>query len=228
MEKNPKGLTPKEKEKLVRIAWKQIEGFIRDWQRSPHEWNNERDIQVDIASRIKSAYRGYGQDRIWAKYPDKHYVERFHRMGIYLSRVMCEPPVYYRHKNGKHETYKPDIVVWDDIPHPEEPNKDNYQKKRNDPMLLLCEIKYRPPWSKAYNPPEKDTHDLLKLKNLLRQNKEKEKGKDRDGTRYACWLNIAYKVDQYSKNKFDNRPHVEGGLRKYYVTLPGDIKKSQE
>lgn len=214
--KIPRSLSNRQKEELVKIALKQIEGFIRDWRKSPHEWNNERDVQVDIANRIKKAYRIYGYDRIWAKYTYRHYAEKFRRTGMLMSRVMCEPPVYYRYKNGKHETYKPDIVIWDNIPHPDKPNESNYENKTNDPMLLVCEIKYKLPWNKAYNPPKKHTRDLQKLSNLLRQNKE---SKNKDGTKYACWLNIAYKVDKSSKRDFDNKPHIKGKLIKYCITL---------
>jgi hypothetical protein len=209
MKKCPEGLTLKEKKKLIRIAWKQVEGFIRDWQKSPHEWYNERDIQVEIAGRIKKIYKRHHWDKIWGKYT-KYVAKRYSGKVQFYSRVGCEPPVYHRLKNGKWEAYKPDIVIWGDIENPDHPFEGQYEEKKNDQMLWVCEIKYMPAWRKPHNPKNEDNRDIQKLKHLLNQD---------DGTKYACWLNIAYRIDQPCKNKFDNKPHIEGRLRKYYVTL---------
>lgn len=209
--KAPKALSKKQKKELVKIAWQQIEQFIKDWQRSPHEWYNERDIQLEIASRIKDRFKRLKWDKIWGKYT-KSVGKRFYGKVQYYSRVSCEPPVYHRFKNGKSEVYKPDIVIWDDIKNPDFPFEFQYEKKRNDPqMLLVCEIKYMPQWRRPHNPKEEDNKDIQKLKRLLKQN---------DGAERACWLNIAYRVDKSCKTKFDNKPHTKGRLRKYYITLP--------
>lgn len=207
----PKALSKKQKKELVRIAWQQIEQFIKDWQRSPHEWYNERDVQLEIANRIKDRFKRLKWDKIWGKYT-KSVGKRFRGKVQYYSRVGCEPPIYHRFKEGKSEVYKPDIVIWDDIKNPNSPFEEQYKEKRNDPrMLWVCEIKYMPEWRRPYNPKEEDNKDIQKLKRLLKQN---------DGTERACWLNIAYRVDKSCKNKFDNKPHTKGGLRKYYITLP--------
>lgn len=206
-----KPLTKKQKKKLIGFVWRQVEEFIRDWQRSPHEWYNERDVQVEIASRIKNVYRRDKRDKIWGKYT-KFVAKKFRDSIQFYPRVSCEPPIYHRFKGGKSEVYKPDIVIWDDIKNPESPFEGQYEKKRNDPhMLWVCEIKYTPAWRKAYYPKNKDNRDLRKLKNLLYQV---------DGTEYACWLNIAYKVDKSYREDFDNKPHLKGRLTKYCITLP--------
>jgi hypothetical protein len=207
-----KKLTAKQK-KIISVAWKQVENFIKDWQRSPNEWYNERDIQVEIASRIRRIYKSKkcGWDKIWARYTKKFYGEKFLKKGITMNRVVCEPPSYHRYKRDQHEKYRPDIVVLDDIPHPEKPYEKHYSQKRNDPMLWVCEIKYRPPWRSARQGENK--RDKEKLANLLRQS---------DGTKYACLLNIAYHVDDSCKSSYGNKPRVKGRMRIYNVTLPAE------
>ena len=61
------GLTPKQK-RIVNVAWKQVEDFIKDWQDSPFEWNTERDIQAEVATRIKSALKKCDIDTYEADY----------------------------------------------------------------------------------------------------------------------------------------------------------------
>lgn len=63
-----KPLTRRQKKELVGIAWEQVEQFIDDWQKDPQWWYNERDIQVEIANRIKSIYRKRKRDSLWGKY----------------------------------------------------------------------------------------------------------------------------------------------------------------
>ena len=201
-------LSPKQK-KLVNIAWRELEGFIKDWLRSPNEWLDERDIQVEIASRIKRRYKEKGQDTIWAKYTDKRYGEKILKQGITMGRVACEPPTYYRPRRGRHEAYRPDIVIWSDITHPEKPYEKHYLQKRNDHMLWVCEIKYRPPWKPTYY--SADKRDLDKLQKLLKQ---------KDGTKFACCLNIAYKVNDAVRDEYSYKPRIMGRLRVYNITLP--------
>ena len=207
----PKALSKKQKKALVKIAWQEIERFIRDWQRSPHEWYNERDVQIEITNRLKDRLKKLKWDKIWGRYT-RSVGTRFRGKVQFYPRVGCEPPVYHRFRNGESEVYKPDIVIWDDINNPDHPFEDQYKEKRNDPrMLLVCEIKYMPQWRKPYNPNEGDNKDLQKLRHLLKQE---------DGAEYACWLNIAYRVDKSCEQKFDNKPHTKGKLRKYCITLP--------
>lgn len=200
-------LTTKQK-KLINIAWEEVEGFIKDWLKSPNEWYDELDVQAEIASRIKRRYKAKGQNTIWARYKDKRYGKKFLKEGITMGRVVCEHPAYYRPRKGRHEAYRPDIVVFDDIKHPEHPKENQYQTKTNDNMLWVCELKYRPPWEPTYSLADK--RDIDKLQKLLRQ---------RDGTKAACCLNIAYKVDDAVRNEYSNKPRVKGRLRIYNITL---------
>lgn len=203
-------LSSKQK-KLINIAWREVEEFIKDWLASPTKWLNERDIQLEVASRIKRRCKQEGQETIWARYTDKRYGERFLKEGITMTRVSCESPVYYRPRKNQHEIYRPDVILYDDIPHPEKPFEEHYSKKRNDPMIWVCELKYFPPWKSVYH--STDKRDLDKLKKLLRQ---------KDGARAACCLNIAYRVNDAVRSEYSDKPRIIGRLRVYNITLPKD------
>lgn len=200
-----KPLTKRLKKKLVRIAWRQLEGFIMDWQESPYKWRSERDVQVEIASRIKSAYKEH-QREYSARYTKNSRYRRFilpgFEKGQTYSRVNCEPPVF-QNKKGKEFIYRPDIVIWDN---PKDPPEE--QKTKNDPMLWVCEIKYRRPW-KADDSERKHYPDIDKLRFLLK----------RKQTKYACWLHMHFKRanagDGLHKKAGRNRK-----FRTYWVELP--------
>lgn len=99
----------KDEEELVNIAWGKIDEFISDWQKSPYKWDKEIDIQVDIASRIKLAYKSLDMDDMRASY--KVNVSGFEKEQIY-SRVCCEPLTYYDWTDGKRYSCQPDIVIF--------------------------------------------------------------------------------------------------------------------
>ena len=162
-----------------------VRGFIRDWKKNPYLWNNEIDVQIEIACRIKKALKHMGKERIEAKYKGYRTMEIF-------SRVCCEPPIYFK-SQGKRKKCFPDIVVFDDIPDPSKP-PDEPDKKRNWPMLWVCEIKYETEWGGDFQKCNRE-FDQTKLKALLQQ---------KDGTQYACILDL--KRTQNTK-KFTPTPH---------------------
>ena len=45
---------------IIQIAWNTVTQFVRDWQESPYQWAREIDIQVELASRLKTLYRNTG------------------------------------------------------------------------------------------------------------------------------------------------------------------------
>jgi len=206
-------LTKKEKKRLVNIAWEQVREFIKAWQESPYEWNTERDVQVEIASRIIRKYKSINKHRFFAKY--KHWIARGYEKGQEYNRVWCEPPVYYEEKkNGKRHCCRPDIVVFDDLNNPDLPNDINEKGNKtriNCPILWVCEIKYQPEWANK-RPDKRGNWDLDKIRFLRRQV---------DGTKYACWLNISRERARHGtglhKVLFD-----DGSIRKYNITLPKD------
>lgn len=196
----------KARKKLVNIVWKELEDFIKEWQRSPFVWNKERDVQVELANRIKSAIKG--KDKYWANYKcitDK--VKGFEQ-GQEFSRVCCEPLVYYKNNKGKRDVCFPDIVICDAPDNPVHP-QELWKKKRNDPIIWICEIKYQREWKKPYSSEIDDIYDLEKIKYLLKQE---------DGTKYACWLNMS-RTRASSGNGFP-KPIKDCRVRVYNVTLP--------
>jgi hypothetical protein len=76
------------------------------------------------------------------------------------SRVVCEPPFYYKWKDGKYYNFLPDIVIYDEIPDPDSPPDEN--SYNNWPELLVCEIKVDAKDDDERNP------DLEKLRILLK------------------------------------------------------------
>ncbi|MFA5156991.1 MAG: hypothetical protein WC532_06330 [Candidatus Omnitrophota bacterium] len=206
--KIPRPLSDRQKEALVKIAWQQVKGFIADWQKSPYEWNKERDIQVEIVNRIQSIFRKLDKDKIWGKY--KVGVAQGFKKGLLSRRIACEPSTHYLYKDKKRYHCFPDIVIYDDIEDPNYPPDDN-NKKINCPMLWVCEIKYEREWMQPhYDNKKKDNWDLKKMTYLLRQ---------KDGTRYACWLNIARKR-ALSGSGLSMRVLENKRLRVYNIRIP--------
>lgn len=152
---------------LVNIAWDTVQKFIKDWQREPYRWPMERDVQVELASRISSVYKIIGRDTVRGNYSDA--IPGFEHNQNW-NRVSCEHTLSYIYKDGKRYRCHPDIIIWDDIDNPDSPP--DAAGDRNWPMLWLCEIKLRGD--------EEESWDIEKMKYLLTQ---------RD-TKYACWLNL--------------------------------------
>jgi len=201
-------LMPKQK-RLISIAWKEVEGFIHDWQTNPYLWEKERDIQVELTSRIKAAYKKKKMDTVWGKYT--RWVDpAFWEKGQFYNRVCCEPLVYYEYKKGKRDVCRPDIVVWDDIKNPKNPDQDD-RSKINSGILWACEIKFFRSWGKEVD--DKKDWDLGKLRHLLKQS---------DGVKYACWLDIKRKRPVPGRRGLTL--YKQGRLRKYCVTLPSLAK----
>lgn len=195
----------KARKRLVNIAWKQLEAFIKGWQKDTYKWNNEIDIQVDLASRIKTAYKKLKKDTQWAKY--KGVVNGFEKGQIY-SRIYCEPKTFYEYAKNKRDICRPDIVIYNDIENPSSP-KEPWRIKQNDPILWICEIKFQPEWGNK-RPNKRTNWDLRKIRYLLRQ---------KDGTKYACWLDMSRERAK-SGCGINRKILSHGRLRKYYVTLP--------
>ena len=193
-------LTAKER-RLVNIAWKQLEKFICDWKHSPYKWDTERDIQAELASRLKQAYGKLNDYKAhYKRWATKGYRQRY-------SRVCCEPLVHYG-KRIRHPS-KPDIVVFKDLEDPKLPPDDGKGKK-NRPILWLCEIKYNTEMTANPTNPKKDW-DIAKLKYLI----------DNGEAYYACWFVL------YRRKDGDNERHPKSGrFRKYIIKLPSKMLKT--
>ena len=99
----------KRDKQLVNIAWDVVEKFISDWKNSPYAWDNERDVQVEIASRLKQAY---GKKNNYKAHYTKWATEGYKQL---YSRVSCEPLVHYTDSKGIRERCHPDIAVFKDF-----------------------------------------------------------------------------------------------------------------
>lgn len=209
----PKPLTKNERKKLVRIAWQKVNEFIRDWHKSPFEYSTERDIQADIANRIKEAYRKLNKHTLFARYRRPWVSEEDEQAGQICNRVSCEPPTYYK---GTELPCKPDIVIYDDLKDPENPpdqNKKTGRKRfKNWKMLWVCEIKHRfDPIKKDIG--EKAEWDLEKLR-CLHKRKDAENG---------CWLNIHR--SRIKKGKwFKKKPITKDGKFLEYTVVLSPFK----
>jgi len=211
--KPSKKLTPKQKRKLVESVWRQTERFIKDWQNSPYEWSNERDIQVELANRIKRQCESYGLKSVYAEYKSFWWlVEGYEKQ--HFNRVCCEPKTYCSADEDR--AIRPDIVIFDDLQDckcPPDVDGKGHTTGKNLPMLWLCEIKYDTGW-RTNRLSKKSNWDFKKIRSLLKQ---------ADGTQYACWLNIARERGD-SRTGVDTKILTHGRFRKYNVTLPAAMR----
>ena len=196
-----KRLTVEEK-RLVNTAWRQLERFINDWKHSPCEWDNEIDVQVELASRLK---RAYGKLNDYDAQYDTVVVPKKKQCW---SRVSCEPRIYYTDSDNVRRCSKPDIVVFKDLEKPEQPPDDYpYPERKNKPILWLCEIKY--------NTEATPTNKLTDVNRDGDSKKIRYYLKDRE-VRYACWLVISRRGD----TAYDEHCSRTGRFRKYHIKLP--------
>jgi hypothetical protein len=203
-----KPLTKQQNRKLIQIAYKQVELFIKDWHKTPYKWEKERDVQVEIVSRIKEALKKRNKDTYWANYR-KYLIKNDRGTGQIYSRICCEPRIFYQYGRKERGMCRPDIVLWGSLKNPASPDETLDRKRQNYPLLWVCEIKYRPPWKKD-DTERKKAWDLDKMRYLLRQD---------DGAQYACWLHINFK--RAASGKGINRIKLEHGrLIRYDVRLP--------
>ena len=210
-------LTAKEKW-LVNAAWKQLKKFINDWKHSPCKWDNERDVQAELASRLRQAYEKLNVNDYDAKYETVEKLGGVPRKEQLWSRVSCEPRIYYTNKKVR-RCSKPDIVIFRDLEDPDHPPDDHpyskKQKKQNRPILWLCEIKY--------NTEATPTNNITDINN----NDEKDWGKlsslrNHNETAYACWLVLSRRKDTSGGEQYPK----SGRFRKYFIKLPSKMLKT--
>lgn len=224
-------LSKEDKKRLVNIAWEQVEIFIKDWLKTPYQYSTERDIQADIANRIKRAYKGREKRTFFAKYRDPWVSKPYDEKGQNINRVCCEAPLYY--KNGE-TPCRPDIVIFNDLKDPEHPpeqdEKGHKRKNRNCPTLWICEIKYR------LDSDKKVINDRYKKWDW---DKPRSLHKRRDGAGYGCWLYVhRMRPESYNELKDKGYEKKKGYMAKsitrdgkcmaYIVTLPPFKRKKQK
>jgi len=156
---------------LVGIAWKVVENFLSEWSQQPYRWNREIDVQVAIAYRLTVACDLIGQGTLIGNYPS---VLPGFRPQVW-NRVSCEPKVIYTFTDGKQYHCFPDIVIWDDIPDPDNPP--DTQEGGFWPILWACEIKYT-------EGSDYGTWDREKMEFLL----------DQKIVKFGCWVQMRREV----------------------------------
>ena len=194
--------------KLIGIAQRETKKFIAKWKKSPYKWDNERDIQVELTSRLKHAYG------IFNKYNAEYKKWSVPGYKQIYSRIRCEPRVYYTDGKGDRCCCKPDIVIFKDLDNPKAPPDDiNWRQKKNCPILWLCEIKYNTEITPTNNLTNVKTDwDRKKLRYLL-NNRE---------AYTACWL-VLFRRDKARKENSIR----SGKIREYYVSLPSKRRGSK-
>ena len=152
---------------MVQTAWDAVHSMIEQWQHNPYQWSKERDVQVELASRLKKVYELTGYSSILGNYPKA--IRGFENNQLW-ARVSCEPSISYIYKDGKKYKCYPDVVIWDDIKNPNSPPDSEGDK--NWPILWACEIKYDTSTNSSW--------DLEKMSYLV----------DQKIVKFGCWLKI--------------------------------------
>lgn len=185
----------KEKE-IIKIAEGEIKKFIKQWKKFPYKWETETDVHAELYGRIKSALRSY-----------KPYLAKYDKWKKpeYFNWIYCAPLTYYESNDNKYRM-QPDIVIY-------KRNKGVVKGRINEPMLWVCEIKYKTEWSGDFHMGHR-VADIKKLKTLLRQKNRSIKGTD-----YACCLFLTRKKkpknDHLYKRRLTGEAPREGRLKKY-------------
>jgi len=161
-------MTKKESD-IVDITENQVRKFAQEWKKNPYLWDTEADVHGELYVRIKKALRKGGFGKIKGHY--KAYMD----YDAWFDRIYCEPLTYIEGW-GRCQS---DIVIYEKLTF-----KDD-NKKKNEPMLWVCEIKYKSQW--GGDPSGKNRlDDKEKLKQLLRQRTNPKI----HGTKRACFLDF--------------------------------------
>jgi len=176
----------KEKEnKIVEIAEREVRKIVKEWEKNPYLWDTETDIHGELYVRIKKALKKY---RVKGQY------EAYMSKKAWFDIVYCKPLTYIK-GGGK---YYPDIVVYDDY------TCDNGDRKINEPMLWVCEIKYKTQWGGDQSKENRD-YDEYKLRRLLKQHTDS----NIHGTKYAYFLNLE-RTKEKAIAHYNNRVNLKG------------------
>jgi len=161
-------MNKKDEEKIVGIAESEVRKFVKEWKKNPYLWDSEADVHGELYVRIKQAIKKAGFRSVNWQY--KTYMCRKER----FDWVYCKPLTYIQ-GGGR---YYPDIVIYAGL-------KRDEDKKINDPMLWVCEIKYKTQWGGDQN--EKNwKYDKEKLIQLLQQSQSSRI----NGTKYAYEIKL--------------------------------------
>ena len=160
-------MTKNKNEAIVSIAEKTVKKLAKEWKKNPYLWDSEADIHGELYVRIKKALEKF--ETVKGCY------KRYMNHDACFNRIYCKPLTYI--EDG--ERYYPDIVIYEDA------TFDNNNEEKNEPMLWVCEIKYKTQWGGDQNE-ENRTYDKEKLQRLLRQRTNTKIY----GTKYAYFLEL--------------------------------------
>ena len=184
---------------LVDCAWRTLGAVLSDWQQNPYMWSRERDIQLELASRLTTAYKQMGCNSIEGRLP---WAEKDAAGSQSWPRVACEPYMQYRHSDKKLYRCHPDVVIWD-----EPPNKNwtpNWKEEENWPVLWACELKYG---TKKHS-----NWDQEKLTYLVEQ----------EHIRFGCWVKISHRRAKSGRGWNVSQGNVGKRLWIYEIEIPHD------
>lgn len=162
-------MTKKDEKRMVSIAEGEIKKFVKEWKENPYLWDSEADVHGELYVRIKNAIKDGGFRSVNGRY--KTYMSK----KAQFDWVYCKPLTYV--EGG--ERYYPDIVIYEKVTF----NDDN--KEKNEPMLWVCEIKYKTQWGGDQSE-ENRKYDEEKLKQLLKQRTNPKI----QGTKYAYFMHL--------------------------------------
>jgi uncharacterized protein with PIN domain len=153
-------------EETVCIAENEVKELVKEWKKDPYLWDSEADIQGELYVRIKEKLKKF--KKIKGRY------EKWMNHDAHFNMIYCNPLTYIEGR----QHYHPDIVIYEGDDFVDDDNK-------NDPMLWVCEIKYKREWGGDWEEKHR-TYDKNKLQQLLRQYKNPKI----HGTKYAYFLEL--------------------------------------
>lgn len=137
---------------VIEAAEAVVAAFVKDWKRSPYQWLQEIDVQVELVARLTTRIAllepEHGQ-LLTFKAPLSNRIRGDHGPQL-VSRITCEP---YTRPPKVGRRVLPDIVIWGDCCGASGAINDGFW-----PILWLCEIKYKTPRA--------DMTDLERLRGL--------------------------------------------------------------
>lgn len=160
-------MNKKNEKKIVKIAEEEIKKFVKEWKKNPYLWDSEADVHGELYVRMKNALKSFG--KIPGRY--KTYMSK----KAQFNRIYCKPLTYIE----RGERYYPDIVIYNSSTF----NDDD--KKINEPMLWVCEIKYKTQWGGDQSGENRE-YDEEKLRQLLRHRTNPKMHR----TKYAYFLGL--------------------------------------
>lgn len=174
---------------LALAAYDVVEAFAHDWRARPYFWWTEADVHFELAARLRRelAQRDKGEMRA-------SYDGMFDDVPHVWSRVACKPRV----RVGGEMRF-PDLVLWQDVPGGELPDKDGLA---NWPIHWCCEIKHRTSLN------AENAYDLEKLRKLVEQG----------DLAYGCWLQL--RMQRGSSSDLEWEKHVDRRLWILDVSVP--------